>query len=47
MLRIIQYQETLIDYDSPQLIVASDQFNVLYFCLVVECTEQFDKFLSH
>jgi len=45
MLRIIQYQETLIDYDSPQLIVASDQFNVSYLCLVVECTEQVDKFL--
>ncbi len=45
MLRIIQYQETLIDYDSPQLIVASDQFNVSYLCLLVECTEQVDKFL--
>jgi hypothetical protein len=45
MRRIIQHQETLIYYDSPQLFVASDQFNTQYLCLLVECTEHFDKFL--
>jgi len=45
MQRIIQHQETLIDYDSPQLVVAYDQFNVQYLCLFVECTETVDKFL--
>ncbi len=45
MRRIIQHQETLIDYDSPQLLVASDQFNTQYLCLLVECSEQNDKFL--
>lgn len=44
MRRMIQYQETLIDYDSPQLFVGTDQFNVQYLCLLVECTETFDKF---
>jgi hypothetical protein len=43
--RIIQHQETLIDYDSPQLFVAHDQFNTSYLCLAVECTEQRDKFI--
>jgi hypothetical protein len=45
MRRIIQHQETLIDYDSPQLLVAYDQFNTQYLCLLVECSEQNDKFL--
>jgi hypothetical protein len=45
MRRIIQHQETLIDYDSPQLLVAYDQFNTQYLCLLVECREQNDKFL--
>jgi hypothetical protein len=45
MPRIIQHQETLIDYDSPQLFVGSDKENVQYLCLLVECTETVDKFL--
>jgi len=45
MQRIIQHQETLIDYDSPQLFVGYDQFNVQYLCLLVECSETVDKFL--
>jgi len=45
MRRIIQHQETLIDYDSPQLLVACDQFNTQYLCLLVECSEQSDRFL--
>jgi hypothetical protein len=45
MRRLIQHQETLIDYDSPQLFVGYDQFNVQYLCLLVECSDTFDKFL--
>jgi len=45
MRRIIQHQETLIDYDSPQLLVAYDQFKTQYLCLLVECREQNDQFL--
>jgi hypothetical protein len=45
MRRIIQHQETLIDYDSPQLFVAYDQFKTQYLCLLVECSEYNDKFL--
>jgi len=45
MRRIIQHQETLIDYDSPQLFVASEQFNTQYLCLLVECNEHNDRFL--
>ncbi|EDN69003.1 conserved hypothetical protein [Beggiatoa sp. PS] len=45
MRRIIQHQETLIDYDSPQLFVGYDQFNVQYLCLLVECTDTFEQYL--
>jgi hypothetical protein len=46
MRRIIQHQETLIYYDSPQLFVACDQFKTQYLCLIVEqCTAPVDKFL--
>jgi hypothetical protein len=45
MRRIIQHQETLIDYDGPQLFVGYDQFNVQYLCLLVECADTFDQFL--
>jgi len=44
MRRIIQHQETLIDYDSPQLFVVSEQFHTQYLCLLVECNEHNDRF---
>jgi hypothetical protein len=45
MQRIIQHQETLIDYDSPQLFMVYDQFKTQYLCLLVECSEHNDRFL--
>jgi hypothetical protein len=41
----MQHQETLIDYDIPQLFIGYDQFNVKYLCLLIECTEQYDTYL--
>lgn len=46
MQRFIQYKETLIYYDSPQLFLAHDQFNTPYLCLLVEQGDEVDKFVS-
>lgn len=46
MQRFIQYKETLIYYDSPQLFLAHDQFNTPYLCLLVEEGDEVDKFVS-
>ena len=45
MRKLIEHKETLIYYDSPQLFLADDQFDTQYLCLLVECTDEFDRFL--
>jgi hypothetical protein len=45
MQRLIKHKETLVYYDSPQLFLASDQLDTQYLCLLVECTDEWDKFL--
>ena len=41
----IKHKETLVYYDSPQLFLACDPSNQHYLCLLVECTDELDKFL--
>jgi len=43
--RTIRHAETLLYYDGPQLFLARDQVNAQYLCLLVEDTNEFNKFL--
>jgi len=45
MNRKIKHKESLIYYDGPQLFLARDQVNAQYLCLLVEDTNEFNKFL--
>ena len=43
--RTIRHTETLIYYDGPQLFLARDQVNAQYLCMLVEDSNEFNKFL--
>jgi len=45
MNRVIRHQETLVYYDVPQLFVARDQVNAQYLCLLVESTDDYDRYV--
>lgn len=45
MKRLMEFEETLIYYDMPNLIVAKDQIGLRYICQLVETTQTIDKFL--
>ena len=45
MSKVIQHRETLVYYDGPELFLASDQADRYYLCLLVECTDAYERFL--
>jgi hypothetical protein len=42
----IQYQRTLVEYDVPQVFLATDAVGTNYLCLLVKQTEQHDRYAS-
>jgi len=42
----IDYQRTLVDYDVPQLFLASDRAGTNYVCLLVAQTEKYDEYAT-
>lgn len=44
-MRLLDYQETLVFYDGPQLFIAKDQLGAAHICLLVKQEEEADTYL--